>query len=174
MRTLKVNDFHSDKQISEKITSINNYNDVVDWKIIQCVKSNIGINANDIARFFCISIQKVYKVIQDYNKQGTGYKSGVQWGGRRKETSFLSLDEERKFLENMAQKARKGEIITAKDIKSEIENTIGHEVSNDYIWRLFKRHNWTKKSVRPHHPKTDYTKQEEFKKNYIITWQPPE
>lgn len=59
------------------------------------------------------------------------------------------------------------------DIKGEIESKVNHPVSLDYIWKIFKRHNWTKKAPRPEHPKTDYEKQEEFKKNFLRIWQPP-
>ena len=75
-------------------------------------------------------------------------------------------------LDSFSEKALKGLIITAKDIKSEFEKIIGKEVSEDYIWKVFKRHNWTKKSPRPEHPKTDYVKQEDFKKNSMKIWQP--
>jgi transposase len=123
--------------------------------------------------FFCLSKQKIYSVIQEYNKKGKDYKSNVQWGGRRKETSFLSIEDEKIILEKLNKKASKGLIITAKDIKSEFEKQIGKEVSDDYVWKVFKRHSWTKKTPRPEHPKTDYAKQEEFKKNSMKTWQPP-
>lgn len=173
MRTLKVKDQHSFNELTENVTSIKDYNDVIDWKIIQCVKRNLGVNANKIAKILCISPQKVYKVVQDYNKQGKDFKKNVRWGGRRKETSFLTPDGEVNLLNVIRNKAKKGLVITAKDIKKEIEKRIGREVSDDYIWSLFKRHNWTKKSPRPKHPKTDAKKQKEFKKNLKKTWQPP-
>jgi len=173
MRTLKVVDIHSLNELRKKTTSIKGYNDVVDWKIIQAVKQNTGITASEIAKVLCISEKKVYKVIQEYNKKGSNYKEGTQWGGRRKETSFMSYEEESKFLEQLSKKAKLGLILTIKDVKKEFEKKIGHEISDDYIWSIFKRHHWTKKSPRAEHPKTDYEKQEEFKKNFLKTWQPP-
>lgn len=173
MRILKVIESHNSKELQEKIRSIKNYNDVIDWKIIESVKNNAGIGAAEIAKVFCVSVQKIYKVIQDYNNNGKSYKTDVQWGGRRQATSYLSFEDEKKILENFSKKALKGLIITAKDIKSEFEKIIGKEVSEDYIWKVFKRHNWTKKTPRPEHPKTDYEKQEEFKKNSMKIWQPP-
>jgi Transposase and inactivated derivatives len=173
MRTLKIQDAHTFNELSENITSIKGYNNVIDWKIIQCVKFNPGVNANEISKILCISPQKVYKVVQEYNKKGKDYKKTVQWGGRRQETSFLTPEEEVNLLNIISCKANKGLIITAKGIKKEIEKRIGRKVSDDYIWSLFKRHSWTKKSPRPKHPKTDTEMQEEFKKNSKKTWQPP-
>lgn len=173
MRTLKVNKAHNSDELKSKIKSIKNYNDVIDLKIIQCVHNNPGIDASLIAKVMSVSIKKVYYVIQQYNKTGKQYKENVQWGGRRKETSYLSFDDEKKILDKFSQKASKGLIITAKDIKSEFEKVIGKSVSDDYVWKVFKRHNWSKKTPRPEHPKTDYETQEEFKKNSLKTWQPP-
>jgi transposase len=173
MRTLKVVESHSLEELHDRITSITGYNDVIDWKIIQAVKQNPGIQASEIAKVLSLSKKKVYKVIQEYNKKGSNYKQGTHWGGRREETSFMSLEEEQAFLDQLSQKAKKGLIITAKDIKKEFEQKIGKIISDDYIWSVLKRHNWTKKSPRPEHPKTDYEKQEEFKKNFLKTWQPP-
>lgn len=173
MRILKVTEAHTIKEVQYNIRSHPGYNDVIDWKIIQSVKKNPGITAKTIAQVLCISIQKVYSVIEEYNKKGKDFKRGMQWGGRRIENSYLSIEEENEFLEQLTQKAAKGLILTAKDIKEEIEKTIKHPVSEDYIWKMFKRHNWAKKAPRPEHPKTDYKKQDEFKKNSLKVWQPP-
>jgi len=173
MRTLKVSELYSTIELKNKITSIKKYNDVIDWTIIRCVQNNPGILASEISKVLCVSVQKVYKVIEDFNNNGKDYKTDKTWGGRRKETSYLSLEEEKNLLDKLNEKAMKGLIITAKDIKQEFENTIGESVSEEYIWKVFKRHNWTKKTPRPEHPKTDYEKQEDFKKNSMRTWRPP-
>lgn len=173
MRTLKVIDSHSFDELRKEVKSIKGYNDVLDWKIIETVKANPGIDAAVIAQVLCLSIQKVYKVIQDYNKTGKEFKKNSQWGGRRASNSYLSIDEEAEILSRLGKKAGKGLILTARDIRQEFEHAIGGKVSIDYIWRVFKRHNWTKRVPRPEHPNTNYEKQEEFKKNSKKTWQPP-
>ena len=173
MRVLKVIDEHTTEEIKYQIRNHKGYNDVIDWKIIQSVKMNNGLDAKTIAQVFCISVQKVYAVIEEYNKKGKEFKQNTHWGGRRNETCYLSYEEEQTFLEELRKKAVKGLILTAKNIKKEIESIVGHSVSDDYLWKIFRRHNWTKKAPRPEHPKTDYEKQEEFKKNSLRTWQPP-
>jgi len=173
MRELKVSNEHTIEEIQHQIRGYKGYNDVIDWKIIQTVKVNPGIKAKIISEVFCISIQKVYSVIEGYNKNGKEYKQGTHWGGRRRENSYMSIQEEEGFLEQLSQKASKGLILTSKDIKKEIETYTKHTVSDDYIRKILKRHHWTKKSPRPEHPKTDYEKQDEFKKNFLKVWQPP-
>lgn len=173
MKVLKIVEAHTNEELIEQIRNYKNYNDIIDWKIIQAVKANTGLDAQTIAKVFCISIHKVYSVIEQYNKKGKQFKQNSQWGGRRRQTSYMSIEEESTFLEELSQKAQQGEILTAKDIKKEIEKRLNHNVSEDYIWKIFKRHNWSKKAPRPEHPKTDYTRQEEFKKNSQRTWQPP-
>lgn len=172
MKHLHTLSHHSDEEIKDKITSIKGYNDVIDWKIIQCIKSNPIILAEEISKVLGVSTHKIYNVIQSYNKTGRQYKDNKHWGGRRKERSYLTLEEESSILEKLSLKAKKGLILTAKDIKQVFEDKIGHEVSYDYLWDVLNRHNWNKKAPRPEHPKTDIAKQEEFKKNYQKVWQP--
>ena len=66
-------------------------------------------------------------------------------GSRRKETSFLSIEAERNLMEDVGIKASQGKIPTTKDLKTIIEKRIKKKVSDDYVWDLFKRHNWKKK-----------------------------
>jgi len=172
MKILKLVQAHTKEEIKVQIRSIKDYNKVIDLKIIECVKNNPGISSSEIAKVFCISQKKVYSVVQEYNKKGTKFKIDNQWGGRRQSKCYLTLEEEKRILEQVSEKALNGLIITAKDIKQEFEKSIGKPVSDDYIWKVFKRNNWTKKAPRPEHPRTDYNKQEEFKKKLKKIWQP--
>jgi len=83
-------------------------------------------------------------------------------GGRKRE--YMSINEEKEFMKTLEAKALKGLILTSSDIKKAVENKLGRDVSDDYIWDLFKRNGWTKHTPRPSHPKKDENLQEEFKK----------
>jgi transposase len=172
MRLLKVKESFSNDEINAKIKSQSGYNDTIDWLIIRAVQIKGLTNAKEIATVLGVSVQKVYKVIQDYNKSGSEFKKNVKWGGRRKNNCYLSKDEELEVLESLKSKAAKGQLLTAKDIQKTFEKKIGHSVTQDYIWKMLKRNNWTKKTPRPEHPKTDYEKQEDFKKKYQKIWLP--
>ena len=78
------------------------------------------------------------------------------------------------LMKILAEKAKQGKVITFDDIHKEVEKYIGRKVSDDYIWDLFKRHNWKKKMPRSEHPKRNKAAQEEFKKNSLKYWQPSE
>ena len=70
--------------------------------------------------------------------------------------------------------ALEGKVLVAKHIRKIVETKVGKAVSDDYIWDLFKRHDWKKKMPRPEHPKKNKAAQEEFKKNSLKYWQPNE
>lgn len=143
-----------------------------EWQIIYSVACNTGKTADDIADILCVKKRKIYNIVQQYNKYGREWREKKQWGGRRDGRSFLTLEEEKLFMKEMEIMASEGKILTYHDIKKEIEKKLQHLVSGDYIWELFKRHKWKKKSPRQKHPKSDVQAQEEFKKNLSQGWTP--
>jgi transposase len=84
----------------------------------------------------------------------------------------MTVAEEKKLMKGLEDKALKGQILSFRNIKKIVEAAAGKEVSDDYLWDLFKRNGWTKHSPRPHHPNKDASKQEEFKKNSKTIWLP--
>lgn len=50
------------------------------------------------------------------------------------------------LLELVAKKSLKGEILTAKDIRIEVELIVKYTVSDDYLWDLLKLNGWKKKA----------------------------
>lgn len=172
MRTLKIHSHLSYQELKRITFSQTNSKDFLDWQVIYSVQNNLGKKAEEIASVLGISIYKVYRLVEKYNAQGKAWKEANSWGGRRDATCYLSISQERKLLESLGKKAMKGKILTASSIKKEVEAKIGHKVSEDYIWDMFTRHNWKKKSPRPKHPKSSKKPQEEFKKNLKKTWMP--
>jgi transposase len=75
-------------------------------------------------------------------------------------------------MKSFEDEALSGDILTFRHIKKQVESRVSKEVSNDYIWDLFSRHGWKKKTPRQHHPKADKAAQEEFKKNFTKMWLP--
>jgi transposase len=78
------------------------------------------------------------------------------------------------MMKSLKLEALEGKVLVAKHIRKIVEAKVGKAVSDDYIWDLFKRHNWKKKMPRPEHPKKNKAAQEEFKKNSLKYWQPTE
>jgi len=142
------------------------------WQIINSVACNVGKKSEDIAVILGITKEVLQRTVKQYNKYGADFQQKVPWGGRRIANSFLSLEDEQKMLEGFAKKASVGQILTFKDIKKEVETKLNKEVSDDYIWDLFKRCGWSKKEPRPKHPQQNLVAQEDFKKNSKRIWQP--
>ncbi len=172
MRILKLTPHLTTSELSGKLSTCTNLHQRSYWQILLSVSFNPDKKAEDYASFLGVTKSKVYKVVQLYNKEGGGFTAKLKWGGRRKETSHMSIEEEEKMMTELKENAKGGKILIAKHIRKIVEERVGKVVSDDYIWDLFKRHNWKKKMPRPEHPKRDKLAQEEFKKNSPKFWQP--
>lgn len=120
--------------------------------------------ATEIAKHTGVSVSTVHTVIADYNRFGVASVETSGKGGRR--SDYLTLEEERDFLRPFFERAAKGEIATAAQIKQEFEHRIGHEVHKTTIYRLLDRHQWRKVVPRPCHPKANKEEQEQFKQKF--------
>lgn len=173
MSVLKVKDHISVSELKKSMELETDIRFFKHWQILNAVANNPGMKAIALAKVLGISTGIIYRTVAVYNKQGSAFKNILQWGGRRESRSVLSFDQERELLQSIEAKSLKGEILTAKEIRREVENKAGKTVSDDYLWDLFKRHGWSKKAPRPRHPNQDLAAQEEFKKNFLKQWQPP-
>jgi transposase len=142
------------------------------WQILNAVAGNPGTKAAVIASLLGTTPTIVRRYVRLYNKHGSEYLSHLQWGGRREARSNLTFSQEEDLLQSIAAKSLKGEILTARDIRKEVEKKVKRSVSEDYLWDLFKRHGWKKKAPRPKHPLQDIAAQDLFKKNSPMFWQP--
>ena len=142
------------------------------WQILHAVANGPGKRAQEIADMLGTTASIVKRIVCTYNIKGADFDRALQWGGRRLATSFMSLEQEAAMMKQLQSKALKGAVLTFHDIKDVVEKKLGGEVSNDYIWDLFRRHSWNKKAPRPRHPVQDVEAQEKFKKNFRGYWQP--
>ena len=172
MKILKTVAYLTDAELEEKMKSQKQPRAFLDWQIIYSVQTNPGKKAEEFAAFLGVSKHKIYSVIQNYNKYGKTWRNYENWGGRREERCIFSLREESELLKEFEKEAISGNILIYKHIKEHVEAKAGKEVSDDYIWDLFKRHGWKKKVPRQSHPKGDKKEQEEYKKNSKRIWLP--
>lgn len=174
MRILQLQPHLTTSELSIKLSTCANIHHRSYWQILLSVSFNPNKKAEEYALFLGVTKSKIYKVVELYNKNGADFTSTLNWGGRRAATSHMSFEEEEKIMKALQQKAINGKILVAKHIRKVIETKLGKPVSDDYIWDLFKRHNWKKKMPRSEHPKKNKEAQVEFKKNFLKYWQPPE
>lgn len=118
--------------------------------------------AAEIALHVGVSKGFVRKVIQQYNRQGEIGLSTPGKGGRH--NCYLSWQQEKQLIEPFKEKARRGQVATAIQIKLAYEKECGFSVHKTTIYRLLERHQWRKIVPRPSHPKKDQNAIDEFKK----------
>ena len=169
MRTLVLTNPISDETIKQKMSDAKLIADFKRWQVLYMVKS-YDVDADYISDITGYSKANIYAIVQQHNNPNKKEVSIQARGGRRR--SFMSIEEEKAFMQNLEGKALLGQILSYLDIKKLVETNVGRVVSDDFIWDLFKRNGWTKHSPRPHHPKKNHTMQEEFKKNSKTIWLP--
>ena len=172
MRILLLKPHLTTAELSVKLGACINTHQKGYWQILLSVSVNPNKKAEEYAAFLGITKSKVYKVVELYNKEGAHFTDKLKWGGRRSQTSHLSIEEEKKMMNDLQLKAEEGKVLTAKHIRKAIETKVGKIVSDDYIWDLFKRHHWMKKMPRLEYPKKSKAAQKEVKKNYTKSWHP--
>ncbi len=118
--------------------------------------------AEEIARDTGVSVTTVRRVISTYNRLGPAALETPGKGGRRHE--YMSVEQERRFLQPFFARAAQGEIATAEDIQRAFEAEVKHAVHITSIYRLLDRHGWRKLVPRPRHPKANPEAQAAFKK----------
>ncbi len=121
-------------------------------------------HAHEVARMLGVSTQAVWLWIGQYNKQGPGGLARAGRGGRR--WAYLSHAEEEALLQSFAERAQRGEVMTAKQLVPEVRKAVSKEVSLGYVYKLLGRHGWRKLGPRPRHVKAAPEAQEAFKKNF--------
>ena len=118
--------------------------------------------AEEIARDTGVSVTTIRRVISRYNRLGLAAIETPGKGGRR--YAYMSLEQERKFLQPFFARAAQGEIATGEEVQRAFGAEVKHEVHLTSIYRLLDRHGWRKLVPRPRHPKADPAEQAAFKK----------
>ena len=172
MKVLKTYPHYTDAELKAIMNKQTQPRAFRDWQIIYSVQTNYGRKAEEFSKILGVSKQKIFNVIQQYNKHGKGWRTYDNWGGRREARCNMSLEEEKALLSTIEPDALQGRILIYQHVKKIVEKKLERKVSDDYIWDMFKRHGWTKKVPRPSHPKGSREEQEEYKKNSKKTWQP--
>jgi len=148
-------------EVVQKIKTTVGFWRVQKWLIVYNAL-NYSRSSKEIAEHLAVSKSLVNKTISEYNRYGQSSIETVGKGGRRH--SYLTVEEEQKFLEKFTTEAEKGSIATANEIKEAYEKLIGKQVHKTTIYRMLKRNGWRKIMPLPHHPQKDEKSQKDFKK----------
>lgn len=101
--------------------------------------------AEEIARTVGVSLATVRQVISSYKRTGVTAIETVGKGGRRRE--YLTLEQERTFLQPFQVRAVQGEQVRVAEIKLAYEEEIKQAVAPSTIYRLLQRHGWQRHGV---------------------------
>jgi len=142
------------------------------WQVIYIRLTQPGLAVATVADLCGVQYKTVTQWTWMYNKEGPDKYCLAGRGGRRK--GLMDLDEEHRLLEELTEKATKGQLVTAHAVRKKTERMLGRPISKDYAYDLLHRHQWRKVQPRPHHPKRDEERQRDFKKTSRICWLPPE
>src|SRR5260370_13193200 len=96
--------------------------------------------AEDIGRTVGVSASTVHRVIAAYNRGGVAAIETPGKGGRRHQ--YLTLEQERAFLQPFVARAMQGEIATVAEIHQALEERVGHPVDERTTYRLPNRQGW--------------------------------
>ena len=121
----KVKSLLSSEEIERKIKNTVGFWRVQKWLIIHNAL-NYPRAAKEIAGHLSVSVGLVHKTVAEYNNQGASSIDKKGKGGRL--NSYLSIDEEEKFLSGFIKKEQNGEIVTAQIIKESFEKHISTKV----------------------------------------------
>lgn len=122
----------------------------------QCIwlRHILGMSAPEIATALRLSVSTIRRIHVEFIKNGRPAIEGKgNRGGRRK--SYMSFDEECKFLEAHARQSEDGKIRNVSLLKRDYETRIGQKVHKTSIYRLLDRHGWRKIAPRTYHTKRD-------------------
>lgn len=121
--------------------------------------------AAEIALRLGVAKQTVHNLISLYNRKGA---SAVETPGKgRRQRAYMSLSEERHFLEQFFSQSAKGQVPTVRERHDALEEQLQQPVAKSTVYRLLKRHHWRKVAPRPRHPQADPSEQETFKKTFL-------
>ena len=169
MAILQLKPHLSVEQLKERMHKERQVHRFKRWQILHAIATHKGIKAQAVALSLGSSIHVVRRTVQLYNRQGADFLEKLRWGGRRENRCLMRFEEEQELLQSWEATALEGGVLVAKQLRETVEQKVGRNVSDDYLWDLLHRHGWSKKAPRPEHPKAVEAKEkrEAFKKKHV-------
>src|SRR5947209_5934943 len=117
------------------------------WAIVyQALKA--PRQADEIARTVGVSVSSVHRVISTSNRKGVAALETPGKGGRRRQ--YLTLSQERAFLQPFEAQAAQGKRVTVAEIQQAYEQRSKQSVASSTISRLLTRHGWKRHRIGSH------------------------
>src|SRR4030066_354180 len=135
-----------------------------EFQSVQCLwlRASLGLSADQVATAIGWHPGSVRKLQARYLREGEAVLKGTGRGGRYYQN--LTLEEERRLLQEFLAQSEKGGILEVSQVKAAYEQLLGRKVPKSTVYRMLARHGWRKAVPRPRHPKSDAVTQAAFKK----------
>lgn len=117
---------------------------VYQWRQLEVVwlKQRLNLSNQTIARMLNYKPQTVSFIWQKWTHDPESFFHLNRPGGRKR--SYLSFEDEAKFISPFLESAQNGDNVDVKAIKEEYQSLVGREVADSTIYRLLYRHEWKK------------------------------
>ena len=148
-------------------TLLSQTKNVAEYRRIQSVwlRAALDMPIGQISKATGLAINTIRGIHSSYLGKGESALLGPGRGGWRYQN--LPVSKEKELLNDFMFEAGVGGMIEVSKIKAAYEKQLGHSVPKSTIYRMLIRHDWRKLVPRPHHPKRNLARQEEFKKTYL-------
>jgi len=94
--------------------------------------------------------KRVSQLCSEFARVGLEEYARHKYGGNHR---ALTKEEEAELLKKFEKKAEKGEIVTTREIKEELDKKRGRDTGKAYVYRVLARQGWRKVMPRSQHPK---------------------
>ena len=122
----------------------------------------------EISEAVGFSAQYITELVTKYLNEGL---EAVVNDKRTSNNRRMSFEEEEQFLDQFAETAEVGQIITVGVILEKFEEVTGKQSNTSTIYRLLERHGWRKLKPRPKHPKAASIDEQNRQKKLTLSWQ---
>jgi len=113
---------YSESELISKIKQTTGFWRVQKWLIVYNA-ANYPRKAEEIANHLAVSVSLVHKTVSEFKKNGIKAIETIGKGGRK--NSYLTIDEEKEFMNSYIQQALEGQIATVGQIKEDFEKKSG-------------------------------------------------
>jgi len=127
-----------------------NQNKHIDKRLQVVILRYEGLKDREIGEKLGYHRKRVSQLCAEYAKVGLEEYTRNKFGGNHR---ALTNEEEAEILEGFSQKAEKGEVVTVREIKDELDKKRGKDTGKGYVYNVLARHNWRKVMPRSKHPK---------------------
>ena len=131
MRTLKLTAKFNLLDLHQSLKNASSIEEYKRWQVLYLTGTYDAVTAEYLSGITGLSVPSVYLIIQRFNKEGSDSVPLKKRGGRRR--SLLTIDQENAMMHKLKTKAAGGAILTAYDIRKYVEQTVGREVSDDFL-----------------------------------------